>query len=545
MIDIIMIQARFFVLLLLLTSCSSGTTKTYYVSASGDNKKDGTTAATAWKTISKVNSKKFLPGDSILFRRGDVWRESMTITASGNSGNYITFGSYGSGNRPKIYGSVKLVKWTVFNGNIWVSATNVKDPYSIGRYAAEIFFEETTGDEDISWGHKKKSSITDCVSEYDWTWISNHIYVYSPTDPNTRYTSIEAPQRGIVINLNNKQYITIDGLDVRYSSLANIKEVYPSSKLNGLIIRNCHVAATGTRGSVVGYGLSLWHSNCLIQNNVIHDCGRRSCSFNVDNAVVITITNVTIEGNEFYHGFHTTGPDIGNTGSSTFDNFIIRNNLIWDDPKWDMRDSESVEDAVGIFIGNNNTSTGKFQNFHIYNNIIKNNPFKGIELTGTTSNVNIYNNTFYGYNPTSTEFGAQVYIASTSNGITIKNNVFYDDGLNSVNRYHPCIYMQNGASAVIDYNLYYKVDHTSPILNFAGTYTMSKWDEYKAATGNDIHSPTPADPLFVSYADLHLQNNSPAVSAGTYLGITEDFDGKPYNKDKPSLGAFEKNWLKK
>jgi hypothetical protein len=507
---------------------------TYYVSNAGNDSNNGTSQSTAWKTISKINGRTFAAGDNILFKKGDTWRETLTIPSSGTSTSYITFGSYGSGNRPKIYGSTKLITWTVYSGNIWTSSTTVKDPYSVDGYKAEIFFEEGTN---LIWGHVKKSSISACTKEYDWTWSSSHIYIYSTDDPNESYTSIEAPQRGIVINLNNKQYITIDGLDVRYSSLALIKEVYPASNLTGLTIKNCHVAGVGTKGSTVGYGLSLWHSKALIQNNIIHDCGRRACSYNIDNSVAVSLSNVTIEFNEFYHGFHTTGPDIGHTGSSTFDNFIIRNNYIWDDPTWVMDGVEYIEDAVGIFVGNNSPTTGKFQNFYIYDNIIKNNPFKGMEFSGTTSNVNIYNNTFYGYNPTSTQFGAQIYINANTKTLNIKNNIFYDNCSNAKNKYHPCIYRQDGATNItVDYNLYWRTDASSPAWNFGGTMTMANWSTYKSKTGNDSHSPTPADPKFTS--DYHLQSNSPAINKGVYIAeVLTDYEGNNFGNPR-NIGAY-------
>jgi len=80
---------------------------TYYVDAtSGDDAKDGLSEANAWKTISKVNGESFSAGDSILFKRGEIWREQLTVPSSGSSGSPITFGAYGSGEDPIISGAV-------------------------------------------------------------------------------------------------------------------------------------------------------------------------------------------------------------------------------------------------------------------------------------------------------------------------------------------------------------------------------------------------------------------------------------------------------
>jgi hypothetical protein len=78
---------------------------TYYVDATnGNDSNNGTSQATAWKTISKVNSSGFIPGDNILFKRGEIWIEQLIIPSSGNSTDSITFGAYGSGDKPLIRG---------------------------------------------------------------------------------------------------------------------------------------------------------------------------------------------------------------------------------------------------------------------------------------------------------------------------------------------------------------------------------------------------------------------------------------------------------
>jgi len=81
----------------------------YYVSNTGSDLNDGKTPATAWKTISKVNSTSFEPGNKIYFKRGHTWREQLTIPSSGAAGKPITFGAYGRGPRPRIVGTLNTV----------------------------------------------------------------------------------------------------------------------------------------------------------------------------------------------------------------------------------------------------------------------------------------------------------------------------------------------------------------------------------------------------------------------------------------------------
>ena len=99
------------------TPSSTGGT-IYYVSNSGGNDANaGTSMQTPWKTITKVNNRPFSPGDSILFKRGDLWTESLQMTSSGTSTKYITYGAYGDGDRPVLDGDNNTYpggQWSAF-----------------------------------------------------------------------------------------------------------------------------------------------------------------------------------------------------------------------------------------------------------------------------------------------------------------------------------------------------------------------------------------------------------------------------------------------
>ncbi|MGZ9148303.1 MAG: hypothetical protein ACXW4G_08020, partial [Candidatus Deferrimicrobiaceae bacterium] len=94
---------------------------TYYVDQTGGNDSNlGTSTDNAWKTIAKVNGSSFFAGDSILFKKGETWREQMTITSSGSAGNVITFGAYGNGANPIISGAnLTTSSWTQHVTNVW------------------------------------------------------------------------------------------------------------------------------------------------------------------------------------------------------------------------------------------------------------------------------------------------------------------------------------------------------------------------------------------------------------------------------------------
>lgn len=525
----------------------------YYVSnTKGDDSKDGRSIITAWKTISKVNDMSFSFGDSILFNKGDVWRETLILPSSGSFGNYITFCSYGIGDKPKILGSNQSVSWVNKGGFIWCSTTSFTDPYAVSTTLAEVFFEEL--DANINWGIHK-TNLGDLSNEYEWTWSSNYVYIYSPTDPNTRYTSIEVPQRDRIIYINDKDFITIDGFDLRFAKSRTIQTEYPQKNTRGLTIKNCHISHVGSRFNTagigsLGYHLAIMRNDMLIQNNEIHDGGRRNTSFHIYGSQGITISNIIIEGNNLHDGYHSSGVGLPLDGWETdihLRNIIIRNNLIWDSPTRNpIVDGFDTDEMCTIKAS---TAGNSITNVQIYNNIFKYVNQSGILLDKADS-VNVYNNTFYDLNHNiSTGINMyQIEIKHACHVINIKNNIFYSTILWSHNSSaHNIVlgYQTIPSEIYIDYNLFYQKDPDVALI-FDGTsyYRTSgskPWSSIKTDRGWQINEPGLVDPLFAPNSEYQLQAKSPAIGAGIIVGIKTDFDGTLYNINKPSIGAYEGN----
>lgn len=76
---------------------------TYYVDAvSGNDANSGTNLAAPWKTLAKVNTFTFVPGDRLLLKTGGVWTGQLCPLGSGQVGRPITIDAYGSGPKPAI-----------------------------------------------------------------------------------------------------------------------------------------------------------------------------------------------------------------------------------------------------------------------------------------------------------------------------------------------------------------------------------------------------------------------------------------------------------
>lgn len=507
----------------------------YYIANTGSDADNGLSIGHEWKTINKVNTSTFSAGDRILLNCGDTWREQLTIPSSGTSGSYITFGSYGSGNKPRILGSKIETSWTNSSGNIWISTNTFTDPYAL-TWDAQIYFVETNGD--ISWGRVKKANTGACVAEYDWTWASNHIYIYSPTDPNTRYSGVEVTQREQTISINSKEYIVIDGLEIAYAGNEGIGNIYPPVPRTGLTVSNCHIHHIGIKESEGAYGVYAYYSNTTIKDNTIHDCGRRNVSLFITASGTYTVSNMIVENNTLYHGFHTTGIDCINIAASgSMDGIIIRKNFIWDDPSGILDQVESFK-SIGIFIANQG-GVG-IRNVQIYNNIIKNNSYKAINTEGVTG-LEIYNNTIYGSNPNlvSSDYAGGIVLTRGTSGI-VKNNIFYNNSNHTTTASFGSLIITSDAGVVTsDYNLFYNTDASANVVDWYDTsYTTSQWTTYKSATSQDLHSPNPSNPMFISPSDYNLQSTSPAINAGVNVGLTTDYTGHVF-EGLPDVGAYE------
>ena len=110
----------------------------YYVSNEGADSRSGETPDAAWRTLSRVNTASLVPGDSVLFRRGERWRGQL-IPRSGSEKGCVTYGAYGSGAKPLLLGSVQKsdpADWRHEGGNVWVTpGQGTRDPESLGRIA--------------------------------------------------------------------------------------------------------------------------------------------------------------------------------------------------------------------------------------------------------------------------------------------------------------------------------------------------------------------------------------------------------------------------
>jgi parallel beta-helix repeat protein len=91
----------------------------YYLSTSGSDSNSGTSPAEPWRTIAHLNTVSLLPGDSVLFERGGLFRGEIVIASSGSEEEPIYIGAYGSGEVPVVSGALPVTGWSLYGGNTY------------------------------------------------------------------------------------------------------------------------------------------------------------------------------------------------------------------------------------------------------------------------------------------------------------------------------------------------------------------------------------------------------------------------------------------
>jgi hypothetical protein len=194
--------ARKVIVFVFLVWSSLASATTYYVSSSaGSDASNGTSASTPWQTIGHVNAQTFQPGDSVLFKRGDVWNESLAPASSGTSGNPITFDAYGTGAAPNLTGyyAVPSTAWVLVTGNAWKAT--VPESYTTVNFC---LFGSV-------WGQKVTAASSNLTAQGDFYLANGFIYVYSSGNPATFYNEPIVPMalsNVPVININGRSWLT-------------------------------------------------------------------------------------------------------------------------------------------------------------------------------------------------------------------------------------------------------------------------------------------------------------------------------------------------
>jgi len=534
-------------ILLLLPFALAGQTN-YYFSNDGDDDTGDGTLLKPYKTIAKANTISLVAGDSLLFKRGDIWREQFALVGkAGTSENRIVVGLYGTGDAPILYGSKNgdvEGYWTSLGGNKYASAN------SSFTYAVNMLFYNTNATQATG---TKVTLETDLNVNWEFWYDSTNdrvIVYHSGGSPDTQANGIEITgvfnynDRGYVVTITGgSDYVTVRDLDVRYSNYSgyvayqsdhvhfvNCDLRYTHNKgfytiqADDMVIDSCYLNGVGYTGITTG-GEAIWVADGvrqIIRNNELLNCYNNYINiFNSD--------TVTVEKN-YCH----TQPETAYAASSGvyFDNCSVG-----------VAKKNTVNGITRGFAVNAEQPGYRTDSIMFYNNIAINNEIQyktncgQADYTGDVTNIYFYHNISYYDEAGNANYAA--FRIEKATGVTIKNNIIYDQL--SANKYEFRIY-STAIDVESDYNNFYLGTSTH---NFHYGTVVNEWlfyatlADYQTASSQDANS-IGTDPLFVSAStNFDLQSESPAIGAGIAIAaVTTDYVDSTY-ADPPAIGAYE------
>lgn len=377
---------------------------TYYVDgASGNDSNTGTNPEAPWKSLQKVNSTTFQPGDRILLKSGSVWHGQLWPKGSGEENKPIILGMYGGGVKPQINADgmaedAVLLKnqeyWEIENLEI----TNSGSTHAVRRGVHLML--ENFGD-------------------------AHHIYIRSLTihdvngsdaeKPNggINYTSAgdAKPSRFVDLRIENNEIYHVDRSGVfGWSDRWQRSKWYPSLRV---VVRGNILSDIGGDGIVV-----VATDGALVEHNVVSHANQRSEGYNV--AIwPWSADNTVIQYNEAYE---TKGQRDGEGFDSDWNsrNTIIQYNYSHDNDGGFLlicnEGGHSPQESAG--------NTGTIVRY----NISQNDRTRGINIAGPVKNSLIYNNTIYIGPDHNVDLVLHSDWHGWASGTAFYNNIFYVDG---------------------------------------------------------------------------------------------------------------------
>ena len=467
--------------------CNLISSTNYYVDATlGNDSYSGRSTSLAWKTMSKVSSSSFTANDSILFKRGETFRGNITAVRNGSASGSVVYGAYGSGNKPKLLGSVQkssTADWINIGTNLW--ETSVSLTMDVGN----IIFNN----EELCGTKVKAANLLTAQGYFFTDSTTFKVKIYSVSNPATFYTNIELAVTKKLIHLWQNSYITFENLDLRYGGAQGIQGQY-----NYYIwIKDCNFAYFGggyLSGSYKRYGnpVTFYASNhdCIVERNTIrqaYDVAMSAQGDQIDNLMYnIYFRNNLVDKCEQSFEFWCRG-----TNAQAHDIYFEHNTCSNAGSGW-SRNQRPDPNAVHLLFWATNSTT-ILSNIFIRNNIFTNALDAGIFDASTT------------------------YDNSKSSRVTINNNCW-----NVANQ----IAVQTGWDAT----------RPGPITT---KYNIAT---YKTNTGNDANSIF-ANPLL--NPDNTLSSTSPCLDEGlTLTTVTSDLNNteRPIGS-APDLGAYESEYI--
>ncbi|MFH1559360.1 MAG: right-handed parallel beta-helix repeat-containing protein, partial [Patescibacteria group bacterium] len=499
---------------------------TYYIDPDCANNGNGTTQdcaagaglAGAYNTWTGIS---FSAGNSYLQKRGTSWTGYFNLNGSGSSGNEITLGAYGTGDDPIIR-----------EGNLAGSG------YVVSLYQRSFIIienlnikENDDGAQDscigISRAHDitiRNNTISDCDQGIGGT-ATNNYDVYNLTIENNQIhdnnlygiwanygdTTPGEIAKMYNITISNNEFYQ-NGQAIKFNSVyqAGGSDHYCS----GVTFTYNHAYSNGPTGTTILFSsLDDTYAPNLIAHNTVHDT---TCNVgtNCNGIWIGDNSGTTVEYNESYNAasglidgvgiFLDKGGDLAYVCHDNIVRYNISYNQdsVFDCEPWGEA-SQFNSAGIGLCCGVHDNE--------VYSNISYGNA-TGVSLGGTSYNNNIYNNTFV-------DNRIGFYYDSTGAGNTSKNNLIADN-------------TKEGGGVTSNWGIHGDADATNITSDYNAIYNNETNTNLHTEGSNSVYTNTYLN------SNYTLAWNSPAIDAGTDLGLTTDYAGNPIY-GTPDIGAYE------
>ena len=333
-----------FISILYIFLCNNLYATKYYVDPSSPVSISNGTITNPWKTITEVNNGtlNLLPGDSVLFKRGQSFSGRLIIAASGTFTKPIVYTSYGTGNMPEFTHSTTDVISITNKQNIII------DGFKIIDKTMSITDHSITAK--ISYGivlnNAPYCTISNCeitlvgvgiaaTEGSDFTTISgNNIYNLRAVR-NTIGGDDDYGANAMVIGTStnkilNNRFEGCWALSYDYGYDGGAVEFYGSTISDNVISNNSAINCNGFIEIGSGnYGIA---TNNLVSYNKIINCGQLGTFHNKLDGFAIRTDNLKFYNNvivETKKQFSAVSSLFWYADPTKVDVVILKNNIIW------------------------------------------------------------------------------------------------------------------------------------------------------------------------------------------------------------------------
>lgn len=306
------------------------TGRVWYISRKGNDANSGESASQAWYSISGYNANRseIKPGDAVLFERGGVYRGTVRLVDG------VSYGAYGSGPKPAIYGSPNN-----FASKEFWETTEIKNVWKcnepISSDVGNIIFDHgrAVGIRKFTAADKLDGNL-----QYYYSQDEAAVYLYLEKDPAEVFYDIEFGVAGNLMQSNADPHdITIDNLSLKYGGTHAIRFEEGARNIR---VTNCDIGWVG--GCVhfydaagnptrLGNGVELWNAcdNVLVENNWIYqmyDTGVTNQGGMTANGY--TQSNITYRGNLIEYCTMSVELWTGGQERDTMQNVTVEDNIL-------------------------------------------------------------------------------------------------------------------------------------------------------------------------------------------------------------------------